>query len=144
MRRSIALVVVLLLAAACDREIAPPSTPTPTPTPEPAPTPRALLQPVGVHQFTGCINATVDTTCVFVAALVNRGAGCGYHVEGTTRLFDATGLQLGGAYRWQLPAAQIVAADERVSYFVSFVPFAQATRVISYLTDVTWIDTPCR
>jgi hypothetical protein len=138
--RSIALVIALAAVASCTRTPTAPETPTPPPVVIP-PTPRALLQPVGVFLFTGC---TVQGTCAFNAVLVNNGPGCAIRVEGTTRIFDATGLQLGAPYKWTLPASQIVQPAERVPYVVNFVPFDQALRAQSYSTDPLWIDTSCR
>jgi hypothetical protein len=145
-RLAVVLFGLVVLVGACNRTPESPTAPDPAtpPAAPPVATPRALLSPVGVHQFSGCINASVDTTCVFSASLVNRGTGCANHVAGTTRLFDVSGLQLGGVYRWQLPTQQIVSPDERVQYFANFVPFSQAIRVTSYLTDVDWVDTNCR
>ena len=141
MYRTLVALFLAIPVLACERTTDTPTAPDPGPPPQTA---RALLQPVGVHQFSGCINASVDTTCVFSAAIVNRGVGCANHVSGVTRLFDVSGLQLGGVYRWQLPTQQIVSPVERVQYFASFVPFAQSIRVTSYLTDLDWVDTACR
>lgn len=136
----ITLLLLCVLVIGCESD--PAETPaTPTAPAPPAPTLRALLQPVGVFTFPGC---TFQSTCTFAATVVNNGAGCGYQVTGTTRLFDTTGLQLGGPYRWSLPPGQLVQPGERVAYAASFVPFDQAVRVFTYLTDVNWIDTPCR
>jgi hypothetical protein len=142
-RSAILLGLVLALAApACDRTPNEPETPPATPPAAPAPTARALLQPVGVFQFFNC-TVPPTSTCAFAATLVNNGAGCAYRVEGLVRLFDVTGLQLGGPYRFALPATEIVQPGERVPYYANFVPIDQAIRAASYLTDPLWIDTPC-
>lgn len=138
------LVLVLGLAAACERtpEVLAPS-PNPTPIPTPA-TLRALVQPIGTFLFDRC-TTIAPAFCAFNASLVNNGAGCAIRVEGLVRLFDRTGdVQLGGSYHFALPPQQIVQPGERVSYSISFVPFDSAVRVFSYLVDPLWIDTPCR
>ena len=140
----LAVVILVALVAACDRTPNEPTTPPPaTTTTIPPTTPRALLQPVGVFLFNNC-TVPPTSTCAFNATLVNNGLGCAIRVEGTVRLFDVTGLQLGGVYRFALPASQVVQPAERVAYLANFVPIDQAQRAASYLTDPLWIDTPCR
>ena len=140
----LAALVLALGLLGCDRTPnEPTNTPPPATTTIPPTTPRALLQPVGVFLFNNC-TVPPTSTCAFNATLVNNGAGCAIRVEGTVRLFDVTGLQLGGPYRFVLPSTQVVQPAERVGYLANFVPIEQAQRAVSYLTDPLWIDTPCR
>lgn len=142
MRVLLLLLLSAVLVAGCeDRESPASPSPAPSTTTVPAPTPRALLRPIGTHQF---INCTFQGTCTFIAALVNDGSGCATQVTGVIRLFDQLGIQLGGPYRFSLPTQQIVQPAERINYSASFVPFTQAVLVVSYDTATNWIDTSCR
>lgn len=145
MRRVLAVLLVLAIVPAVgscgDDDKKTPASPSPVPDPN---FPRAVLYPVGVFTFTGC-TFTAPAACQFQANLENRGAGCAIRVEGITRLIDSvTNFQVGGAYRWALPAQQIVRPGEKVLYVINFVPISDAFRAGSYFTDVNWIDTSCK
>jgi hypothetical protein len=142
MSRVVVLLVVAVLAS-CERTPDAPTNPAPTPTPTPVPTARALLRPNGTFTFDRCTFGP-SVLCAFSASLLNEGVGCATQVQGTVRLFDSVGLQLGNAYRFALPSQQIVVPNERVAFVVNFVPLEAAQRTVTNSIDPAWVDTPCR
>jgi len=137
------LLLLIAFLTGCERDPETPTSPAPTTTTIPAPTARALMQPTGSFLFNNC-TVPPTSTCIFNGTLVNNGTGCAIRIEGTLRLFDITGLQLGGVYRFSLFSQQIVQPGERVGYVANFVPITQALATTTYLVDPQWIDTACR
>lgn len=112
------------------------------PTPAPVPTARANLLPNGLFRWTDCF-ALPTPVCTFTATLRNAGAGCANRVEGSVRFFNSLGLQVGGTYRFVLPAQQLVMPGETIPFFVPSVPSFVAQGTIEYTVTPVWVDTPC-
>jgi hypothetical protein len=138
----LALVGLLLVSACADDETGSKSSGGPTAPTPPAPTLRANLTPFGNFRWQDCVSSGTPS-CTFVAALSNTGPGCAIRVEGTVRLFEAHGLQVGTSYHFVLPPQQIVGPREQVPYFVSFVPVDIAQLATDYTVTPVWVDTPC-
>jgi hypothetical protein len=146
MPRRLLLVLVAVLAVACnDDDPLTPTAPDPIvvqPAPLPA-TPRAFFQPVGPFSWNNCV-AVLNPFCNFSASLRNTGTGCAIRLEGTIRFFDSFGFQLGSTYRFQFPAQQVIQPGEIVTIGVPFVQLQVAQPTTEYAVAPVWIDTPCR